>query len=397
MTPMKRKSPLASTLWRTRVLAVGLVGLQACNLTPFDNEEAPPATTAVQADGTGVDNAGRISATADIAGTPPGVNETVVAESLAALPQSAGSSPAATETTPAPAAPPVAAPSDYHPSSMTLIFGDEFNGTQLDRSKWCTRYQFGGGPDLQVPDAGCVTAQWSGTLDRLNDEQQRYVDFNRTGQTMHVVSNGVLTLRATKTGKTDYPYESAMIRSKMVFAPTSTTRLYMTARMRLADVVGTWPAFWLAPSVKSDGTTSASSEIDMMEGPLNRTTETAEIIRLGSQPHHGTTIPWGTVSYAAPGYDPVRMYWHASSSLRSRWLEIGVNWSDSDVCYFIDGLKVACEPYEWSFSLEQYTSPAHLLLNLAIGGNWAGRDGIDDARFPTGFEIDHVRVYSGPR
>lgn len=34
-----------------------------------------------------------------------------------------------------------------------------------------------------------------------------------------------------------------------------------------------------------------------------------------------------------------------------------------------------------------------MLLNLAIGGQWAGRHGIDDAAFPQGLEVDYVRVY----
>ena len=35
----------------------------------------------------------------------------------------------------------------------------------------------------------------------------------------------------------------------------------------------------------------------------------------------------------------------------------------------------------------------HLLLNLAIGGNWGGVNGVDDTIFPIIFEIDYVRVY----
>jgi hypothetical protein len=34
-----------------------------------------------------------------------------------------------------------------------------------------------------------------------------------------------------------------------------------------------------------------------------------------------------------------------------------------------------------------------VLFNLAIGGGWAGRYGIADARFPTSFDIDWIRVY----
>ena len=36
-----------------------------------------------------------------------------------------------------------------------------------------------------------------------------------------------------------------MIRSKREFQPTAEHPLYLTARVRLPDVIGTWPAFWL--------------------------------------------------------------------------------------------------------------------------------------------------------
>jgi hypothetical protein len=32
-------------------------------------------------------------------------------------------------------------------------------------------------------------------------------------------------------------------------------------------------------------------------------------------------------------------------------------------------------------------------LNLAVGGNWGGKFGVDDDIFPQTFEIDYVRVY----
>lgn len=34
-----------------------------------------------------------------------------------------------------------------------------------------------------------------------------------------------------------------------------------------------------------------------------------------------------------------------------------------------------------------------MLLKLAIGGEWAGRHGIDDSMFPQSLEVDYVRVY----
>ncbi|MCY1020974.1 hypothetical protein [Pyxidicoccus sp. MSG2] len=37
-----------------------------------------------------------------------------------------------------------------------------------------------------------------------------------------------------------------------------------------------------------------------------------------------------------------------------------------------------------------------LALNLAFGGQWAGRYGIDDSKLPRGLEVDSVRVYRKP-
>jgi beta-glucanase (GH16 family) len=35
----------------------------------------------------------------------------------------------------------------------------------------------------------------------------------------------------------------------------------------------------------------------------------------------------------------------------------------------------------------------HVILNLAVGGNWGGAQGVDDNAFPASMEIDYVRVY----
>jgi hypothetical protein len=34
-----------------------------------------------------------------------------------------------------------------------------------------------------------------------------------------------------------------------------------------------------------------------------------------------------------------------------------------------------------------------LLLNIAVGGNWGGKYGVDDKIFPQQMVIDYVRVY----
>ncbi len=43
---------------------------------------------------------------------------------------------------------------------------------------------------------------------------------------------------------------------------------------------------------------------------------------------------------------------------------------------------------EWPFD-----QPFYLILNLAVGGNWGGKKGIDENVFPATMEVDYLRVY----
>lgn len=290
---------------------------------------------------------------------------------------------------------PQKATDDHLPEYSELVFEDNFDGTTLDRSKWCTRYIYSGGPAPQVPDLDCQRFN-GGTLDYLNDEQQRYVDVNSKGESMHVFGGGALTLRATKTRRGKAAYESAMLRSKALFRPSAHAHYYVTARMYLPNVRGTWPAFWLNSDFAADGTTNWPPEIDIMEGALNDNWDTHNMLSMHAQPQNwgGTGVgKTPTYTYVSPEFDPARATFVAKRTLREVWVEVGVEWTASEMCFFVDAYKVACQAYEWRYNSGVDAPAAHLLLNLAIGGSWAGAFGIDDTRMPTGMRIDYVRVY----
>jgi beta-glucanase (GH16 family) len=40
-----------------------------------------------------------------------------------------------------------------------------------------------------------------------------------------------------------------------------------------------------------------------------------------------------------------------------------------------------------------FDNKLHLLLNIAVGGNWGGKEGVDETIWPQRMEIDYVRVY----
>ena len=299
---------------------------------------------------------------------------------------------------------------DFALPGYSLVFSDEFSGTELDRSQWCTRYMYDGGifPEPQVPDDACMgvdpeTGAVLGTLDTLGgngQEEQVYRDVNANGEPMHTVQSGYLSLHATVTGPSEqFPYESAMIRSKLEFQPTEGHPIYLTSRVRMPDVQGTWPAFWLAGGY-GDGTIRPPwpPEIDIIEGALNVQDDRLDMIHFATQtwgsdqnpPPQGTQewfdvganfdTQWG--NYLAP----------EGASVRNLWIEVGLEWGVDYVCWYVNGEKQVCQEYTWVAN-EGTTNPAAVLLNLAVGGPWAGRYGEDVANFPTQFDIDHVRIY----
>lgn len=294
----------------------------------------------------------------------------------------------------------ISASVDYAPPGYALTFSDEFTGNSLNRSKWCTRYVYGGGPALQLPDPACTTSG-HGTLDFFNDEKQRYVDYNADGKAMHEVRDGVVMLHATKTRQDgDAPYESAMVRSKALFRADATTSYYITARVRMPDVIGSWPAFWLAPDLKPDGSVAWPPEIDILEGALNGVEDNNRMLHMGAQQQNfGGTGKRGKprLTYRSSHFEPQYRNYIGQTNIRKVWLEVAVEWTATGICSFLNGVKQSCEDYEWKQNSGQVAPASPILLNLAIGGNWAGRHGIDDGSLPTSFDIDYVRVYRKSR
>ena len=43
---------------------------------------------------------------------------------------------------------------------------------------------------------------------------------------------------------------------------------------------------------------------------------------------------------------------------------------------------------EWPFD-----KPFYMIMNIAVGGDWGGEEGVDNTIWPQRMEIDYVRVY----
>jgi beta-glucanase (GH16 family) len=264
--------------------------------------------------------------------------------------------------------PDTATDSPYVPANYVKVFGDEFNDKQLDTSKWWTRFVYD-----------------NGTLDHLNDEQQRYAEDGN-----HVLTGRSLILTAKKAnnGPDGADYQSGMIRSKTTFKFG-----YFETRAKAPSAIGVWPAFWLNSAARgSDGKLTWPPEIDIFELVNNGVEDTVQMLHMGAQ----SNGPQGlNVLYADQNFDRRWNFWQAPFSFADDFHVFGGLWTDDNtVSIYVDGRLLYKAAYKWVYDDNTAAGLAHVILNLAIGGpKWAGRHGVDDSAFPQGFEIDYVRVY----
>jgi len=251
--------------------------------------------------------------------------------------------------------PPPPAPGNGHvPAGYNLVFAEEFNRNSIDTSKWNTRYRWG-------PD-------WI-----INNEQQYYVDINNQpnfGRNPFSFNGGKLTIKATRTpgglrGKANNQrYISGAMTTHRKFTMTYG---YVEMRAKLPKGKGLWPALWLLHN-ESGG---KRPEIDIVEMLGDNT-------RVVYQTYHyyinGNLR--STPSFRAGGRDYSNAY-HT----------FGMKWERGKITWYVDGQKTN----EFS-SGNVSNEPMYLLVNLALGGSWAGSpDG--STRFPANYQIDYIRAY----
>lgn len=243
-----------------------------------------------------------------------------------------------------------------------LVWSDEFNYSGLpDPAKWS--YDVG---DACDKPAGCG---WG------NNELQHYTE-NKLGNAR--VENGHLIIEAHKEKTGNSTYSSARLVSRK---KGDWTYGRIEIRAKLPSGVGTWPAIWMLPSANKYGGWPQSGEIDIME-------------------HVGFArdTVYGTVHTKAYNH----MYGtHKGGNIILKDAEqefhvYGINWKENTMDFFVDdqvyfSFKNDNKTFaEWPFDQE-----FHLIMNIAVGGNWGGKMGVDENIWPQQMQVDYVRVYQG--
>lgn len=142
---------------------------------------------------------------------------------------------------------------------------------------------------------------------------------------------------------------------------------------------GTWPAIWLLgpPWLVWPKT----GEIDMFEDVGFRPDLIFTTIH-GSKNDQLVSLG-GNVS-TSPG------------TISSRYYNLTTVWNTSGIFFFVDEtLTYQVQADQVSTWLPSFAADRcyELIVNLAIGGDWGGQQGIDWSMFPVTFAVDYIRVY----
>jgi beta-glucanase (GH16 family) len=78
----------------------------------------------------------------------------------------------------------------------------------------------------------------------------------------------------------------------------------------------------------------------------------------------------------------------------SEFHDYRVDWTPYSVRGFVDDVQIFEFTNENSgFTKWPFDKKFYLIMNIAVGGNWGGAQGIDDTAFPATMEVDYVKVF----
>ncbi len=265
------------------------------------------------------------------------------------------------ESTAVPTSTPIAAPDPIPPmerEGWELVWQDEFDGKAINRDNW--QFEIGG---------------WGFG----NGEAQYYNDRPENAR----IENGLLVIEARFERYEHSYYTSAKLFSQNL---QEFQYGYIEARTKVPRGAGFWPAFWMLgydyePQFDEDGVYSSNwpdvGEVDIMEY-VGR--EPKLILGTAHGPGYaggGGFSRWNPQEFEiADDFHTYAIEWSAD----------GISWFFDDEHYYTFTPDVIGDR-EWVFD-----KPFYLILNLAVGGTFAGPISLD-TQFPANYYVDYVRVY----
>src|SRR6478609_2018899 len=232
-----------------------------------------------------------------------------------------------------------------------LVWADEFNyAGKPDSTRW--NYDLGDG----CPDV----CGWG------NNELEYYTNDSKNVR----VENDLLIIEAHHDSLGGKAYTSTRMVSKF-----KGDWLYgrIEVKAKLPKGKGTWPAIWMLSTEWKYGGWPASGEIDIMEhvgydpGVIHGTIHTE------SYNHVKQTQKEGKIT-VADAQDAFHVY--------------AIDWTKDKMDFYVDDKMYHSVSRAQSDTFKEwpFDQKFHLIMNMAVGGNWGGAQGIDESIWPQKME-----------
>jgi beta-glucanase (GH16 family) len=231
---------------------------------------------------------------------------------------------------------------------------------------WSDEFNYKGLPD---------STKWSydiGSKDGWGNNELQYYTYRQKENAR--VENGKLIIEARKENKESFHYTSARLLTR---GKASWQYGKIEVRAKLPKGRGSWPAIWmLAENMKEwpdDGEIDIMEHVGFHPGYIHGSIHCKKYYHvIGTQKTDTVRVP-----DCSSAFHVYSLEWDKDS------IKVGV---DNKV-YFSFANEHKGYEY-WPFD-----NKMHLILNIAVGGNWGGQKGVDDKVFPMRMEVDYVRVY----
>lgn len=242
-------------------------------------------------------------------------------------------------------------------------WGDEFNGSKLDTSKW--KHELGvirNRDAVQTYTKDCVKVRGGKLLLLSRAKETKNSNYNpRKEHWTHQIKS--------------MPYASGSVTTRDVKHFECPGRLEIRAKIPKAK--GVWPALWTM-HVNQYGW-PANGEIDILEHISQEPDTCYSLFRWG--------VNGGDQEHKVIRTTSIPDY---SKDFHTYVLE----WDEETMRILIDGTEVNSTPMsaaDYPDGNNPLRTPCYLIMNTAIGG-WA--EAPDAAQYPVQFEIDYVRYYT---
>lgn len=257
----------------------------------------------------------------------------------------------------------------YCAAALLLLAGMVHAQDRKWKLVWSEEFNYNGLPDPEKWSYNLGDHGWG------NREKQNYIQDTSTA---HVYDGKLhLTARMHVSGD-DTTYTSARLVTK-----NKGDWKYgkVEVRAKVADGRGICSAIWMMPTNAKYGGWPASGEIDIMEhiGLEKFNDSIFQTVHTGAYNHKKNTQR-GVRKHTPAAWTDFHLY--------------GIEWNAQEIFFLLDGKKTYRFPNNKETSDEwPFDDAFHLLMNISVGGNWEGAEGIDPRIFPATMEVDYIKVY----